>query len=212
MLEQTENQELMVIMQFWRKYSRLIIIGLVFCAVFIVGGNYWRNAKANDASAAAQLFQEMVNAELQHDVKATNEKGEKLIADFANTPYAQFAKLLMAKISVSEENLDSAADSLRWVIKQNGANSIASHLATVRLVGVLIAQNKLDEALALVAKDPEKAYLSLYAQARGDVYVAKGDIEQAKKAYMLALQSVPMGMQAPILQMKLLDLGGDEHA
>lgn len=212
MLEQTENQELAAIMQIWRKYNRAIIIGIVFGAVIIVGSNYWRTTKSNDANAAAQLFQEMVNAELQQDVKTTHEKGEKLLADFANTPYAQFAELLMAKVSVAEDNLDKAAESLRWVIKQNGANSIATHLATARLVGVLIAQNKLDEALALVAKDPEKAYLSLYAQARGDVYVAKGDVEQAKKAYMLAIQSLPMGMQSPILQMKLLDLGGDEHA
>lgn len=211
-LEQTENQELMVIMQFVRKYAKLmIILFIIFVGVF-VGSNYWKTSRIKTANEASQIFQEMVMAEIQQDVQSATAKGGQLLSDYPNSPYTQFAALLIAKMSVSSGDLDKAAEKLRWVMQQKGAQNIARHLAAVRLVSILIQQEKFDEALALVAKDPEPAYVTLYAQARGDVYVAKGDIEQAKKAYMLAIQSLPIGVQSQILQLKLLDLGGDQNA
>lgn len=212
-MEQAENSELMQIMQFVRKYGRLIIILFVMFFVVLIGGRFWYNNRVMNANNASQIFQEMMVADMQRDAASAQAKAGQLMQDYTNSPYAQFAGLLLAKMSVAEGNLDKAAEHLRWVIDQKNAKNFARHLAVVRLVAVLLQQQKYDEAMALVANDPDKAYVALYAQARGDVYVAKGELEEARKAYMLAVQSMPQTVQqSPILQMKLLDLGGETNA
>lgn len=211
-MEQAENPELMLVMQFLRKYGRLMIILFVLFFVILLSGKFWVSSKQTNANNASQIFQEMMFADMQQDPQTAVAKGGQLMQDYTKTPYAQFAALLLAKMAVGEGNLDQAAEKLHWVIDQKSSQNIARHLAVVRLVAILLQQNKIDDAFALVNKDPDKAYTSLYAQARGDVYVAKGDLEEAKKAYMLAMQSLPKGVQSPILQMKLLDLGVDPNA
>ena len=193
---QTEDQELMVVKQFIRKYGKLTVATVLLFAIAGGGFIYWQRNRTVSANNASQIFQEMVFAELQHDTQTATAKGSQLISEYSNSPYAQFASLLLAKMSVSTGDLDKAVEKLRWVAEQKSSQNIARHLATVRLSAILLEQNKLDEALALVAKDPDQAYIALYAQARGDVYVAKGDIEQAKKAYMLAMQSMPAGVRS----------------
>lgn len=204
-----ENQQLLAIKQFIGKNIRVIVVIVAAVVILVFGGNYWKKQRQVSFAAASQMYQEMALAEMQQDLTTAKSKGEILIGDYDNTPYASMASLLLAKIAVSENDLDTAAAKLRWVINHGGTNP-ATHLATARLAAVLQQQNKLDEALALVAKDPDPAYVTLYAQARGDIYAAKGDTAQARQAYLLAIKSLPQGTQAPLLQMKLLDLGGGE--
>lgn len=203
----TENQELAMIKNFLGRYKGLIIGLLLFFVLALVGTNFWYSKRYNTATRASHIFQEMVFAELQQDAKSAVAKGSQLMTEYSNSPYAQFAGLLLAKIAVAEGDLNKAAEKLRWVAARKSDKDIARHLATVRLAAVLQQQGKLDEALNLVKSDPDKAFISLYAQARGDIYVALGDIEAAKTAYKIAQQSLPQGVQSPLLQMKLLDLG-----
>ena len=203
------NQQLLAIKQFFIQYSRIIVVGVVVLCLIIFGGHYWKKQRQISFANASLIYQEMVLAELQSDIATAKSKGDVLISEYAGTPYAVMSALLLAKIAVVENNLDVAAEKLTWVIKNGNANP-AKHLANTRLAAVLQQQNKLDEALALVSKDPDPAYITLYAQARGDIYVAKGDLDKAREAYVQALQNLPQGTQAPLLQMKLLDTGGGQ--
>jgi predicted negative regulator of RcsB-dependent stress response len=209
---ESENQQLEVLKQFWQKYNRIILLAAIVFLIVLFGGRYWQKNKVVRSQQAAQIYQEMLIAEYQGDFITATAKGGQLVADFTSTPYSQLAGLMLAKIAVSENNLDLAVEKLQWVIKHKGSKKVAANIATVRLARVLEQQGKLDEALALVAKDPDAAYIPLYAQARGDILVAKGEPALAKTAYLLALQSLPPGAQAPSLQAKLLDLGGEDNA
>lgn len=208
----TQNQEIATIVGFFKKYKGIMIGLLLFFLVTLVGTNFYYNRRYNSAARASNIFQEMVYAELSQDAQSAVAKGSQLMSEHKNSPYAQFAGLLMAKIAVAEGDLNKAAEKLRWVATLKKDKDIAGHLATVRLAAVLQQQGKLEEALALVSQDPDKAYLALYAQARGDIYVAMGNVEAAKNAYKLAHQSLPQGMQSPLLQMKMLDLGVSDEA
>jgi len=210
-LNQTE-QQLFLLKGFLKKYSKLILFLMVFFLVIFLGGGYWNYKSRKNSAEAAQIFQEVILAEYKDDNDSARAKAEQLVSEYSSTPYAKFANLMLAKMAVKTNNLDIAAEKLRAVINRPDKMQLAKHLAIVRLAGVLQQQGKFDEALDLVSKDPESAYLSLYAQARGDVYAARGDLAQAKLAYKLALQSLPAGTQAPVLQLKFQDVGGESNA
>lgn len=86
------------------------------------------------------------------------------------------------------------------------------HVARERLARVMQERGNLDAALKLLNEaKPSKAYIAIYEEAKGDLHLAKGDRAQAKTAYLKALASVPTGAQAPLLHMKLLDVGVTEQ-
>lgn len=209
---ESENQQIAALKQFWQKYNRAILLTAMVFLIVLFGGRYWQKNKMVRSQQAAQIYQEMLIAEYQSDLTTATAKGGQLVADFTSTPYSQLAALMLAKIAVSENNLDLAVEKLQWAIKHKGSKKVVANIATVRLARVLEQQGKLDEALALVAKDPDAACIPLYAQARGDILVAKGESALAKAAYLQALQSLPPGAQAPSIQAKLLDLGGEDNA
>lgn len=210
--EQDERDEMAILKQFWNRYGKLIIGGVIALVVIVAAASYWHKRRTYVSTAASQVFQEMVYADMQQDVETATAKGTQLMQEYKNTPYAQFAGLLLAKVAVANSDLDKAVEQLQWVIDNKSSHEMAMHLATVRLAAVLQQQGKIDEALKLVATDPDPAYTSLYAQARGDVLVAKGELDNAKIAYQLALQSLPVGVNSPLLQMKLADLGSQNEA
>jgi predicted negative regulator of RcsB-dependent stress response len=79
----------------------------------------------------------------------------------------------------------------------------------VRLAGVLLDQQKYDEALSLLeAKHPD-AFNGLFADRRGDIYTAQGKTAAARAAYKEALDKQPQqGTYRAIVQVKLDALGG----
>jgi predicted negative regulator of RcsB-dependent stress response len=191
---------------------KLIILITITLAIILLCGRLWINNQKTRSAQASQIYQEMLFAEYQKDKNTVAAKGEQLMSSYSRTPYSQLAALLLAKNSVAENNLDEAATKLRWAIDHNASKKILVPIATAHLALVLQQQGKLDEALDLVSSDPDKAYISLYAQVRGDIYVAKGDVMQAKAAYIQALENLAPGVQAPLLQLKLMDLGVDDNA
>jgi predicted negative regulator of RcsB-dependent stress response len=85
---------------------------------------------------------------------------------------------------------DKAAASLQWVAG-NARDESLKALGNLRLSAVLLDQGRLDDALKAVATPPGEAFAALFADARGDVLVAQGKIEEAKAAYQIALDKLP---------------------
>ena len=131
---------------------------------------------------------------------------EKLIKQYPDTPYAALAALGMAKESVGNDSLESAEVHLNWVI-DNSAQAGLVHTARLRLARVLAAQEKYDQALALVETSTDSSYASLYSEIHGDILLAKGDADKAKASYENALNTSNEGDQRrQFISMKINDL------
>jgi predicted negative regulator of RcsB-dependent stress response len=94
---------------------------------------------------------------------------------------------------------------LQWVLKQQGDAEVHA-LATIRLAKVLGAQDQYDEALALLV-DGDDAWQLGRLEARGDLLIAKGDLDAARAAYTEAsLLVAASGANNPLLGLKLDNL------
>ncbi|MCW8957149.1 MAG: tetratricopeptide repeat protein [Gammaproteobacteria bacterium] len=88
----------------------------------------------------------------------------------------------------------------------NSDNVELQHIARLRLMRVLTSMNEFDQALALANMDIPNSFVALYEELKGDAYLAKGDINQARVAYDKAI--LKSGMQAnQWLKLKRDDLG-----
>ena len=215
---QTEDQQLVGLKEYFVKYRRLALIVIAVLLAVIVAGRYWQHHKLVRAAAASDLYEEMLIADHRQDLNTLTAKGNLLVKSYSSTPYGQFAGMLLAKQAVNEGHLEQAEQLLRTVIGRRKSSNMSLHVATVRLAKVLMQQGKIDEALTLVAAGPGKgaeAYATIYEEAKGDLYVAKGDTKLAKESYINALKALPDGAAeaqfVQLLQLKLLDLGVGEN-
>lgn len=207
-----EDQETRLVKSFIDRYKGVFLLGLCVLLTIIGGARYWHSKTMSTSQRASDAFQEMLVADLKGEQKQAIAKAAYIVEDFPRSPYAQFAALQLAKIYANDGDLDAAADRLRWVIQQPSAKKFAGSLATLRLAAILQAQGNYSQALELLEVPKDSKYASLFAEARGDIFLAQQEVNKAKEAYMQAMYSLVPGMQAPILQMKLVDLGVNDNA
>ena len=81
-------------------------------------------------------------------------------------------------------------------------------IVKLRLAYAQLAQKKFDDAIKNLALVKDPAFKATADEALGDVYVAKNDIDNAKKAYQSAWgQLVERKQERQILQIKLESVG-----
>lgn len=198
--EQVENLK-----RWWKENWLALLLGLGLGLGGIGGWELWKNHKTAQSEQASQIFEDMKKAAITGKAGELKSAGDKLVKDFAASPYATDASLLLASKAVEDGKLDEALKHLQWV-SANSKDAGMQKLAKLRAARVLWAQQKPDDALKQLDGDAGE-YGHLYDELRGDIKLAKGDREGARQAYekALAAQADKPGT-TELLQRKLDDL------
>ncbi len=202
---ETEEQQVEAIKNWWKQNGTAIISGAVLGIGALVGWRGWAWHQENQAIEASDAFVIVQEAVKSNDSAVIQTQAEVLRSEFKSTPYASLATLYEAKSESENGDLAAAAVSLRWVMNYSNQDSVKD-VARIRLARVLVADNKLDEAAATINHALPKFYASLVNEIRGDIYLAKGENEQAKQAYDQAMQDAG-GAGVEYLLMKRNNLG-----
>ena len=113
---------------------------------------------------------------------------------------------MLAKIESEQSNFENAEAYLSSILDNNLRDEF-KHIVRLRLVRVLIANNKLESAEKLLEKIDSNQFISHYEELRGDIFAKQGKIKKAEQAYHSALNEQINTEEAKlILQMKLDDL------
>ncbi len=191
----SDEEQLESFKRWWKENGIFTIVAVVLVTSGYFGWEFWKDYRQERAETASVLYQKMM-------VAADVEPGDKLsvsqeasVAEFAgnlrdeyaNTQYARYGALLLAKVAVDKNDLDAAAEQLQWVA--NGADEGLELIATLRLARVEAARGNLDLAISMLNIEA-KTLASAYAEARGDLYLLKGDKSAAYESYQQALQQV----------------------
>lgn len=212
----TDRDQEEALRNWWRENWSWIFGGIVLGLVLLGGWQYWKVHTANQAAAAAKLYEDFRGALDRKDLEAANGALSSLVADYKESPYTQQSRLLLAKQHVEGGKFEEALPLLQAVANESVDEELA-WVARLRAARVLIQQGKHDEALALL--DPEKAgaFSAQVREIRGDAQVAKGNAEGARAEYAAALTANIGGrgegaIDRSLLEMKLQDVGGDKSA
>jgi len=209
---QTDEEQVQALKAWFKKNGSALIFGLAVGLASIGGYRFWTDYQITQSQKASLAYSSLQNFLMAGDSAKVFGAGEQLVKNFSGTPYAALAALGMARMSVESNSLDAAEVHLRWVI-DNADQKGMKHIARLRLVRVLAAEKKYDEALALANSSGQGGYTSLYSEARGDILLAQNQPAQARSAYQQALDSILENDQRRILiEMKLNDLPATDSA
>lgn len=209
MTSRTEEEELAVIRDWWQRNGKPLLAGGALALVGVLGWQFWQNHQTNQTHAASAVYQQLVDITLsapgEPDAAKVSELAGKLNKDFAGSHYAQYASLLLAKVAVDSGRLDEAAGELRKVLDKP-ADATLGEVARQRLARVLAAQDKSEEALALLAGEAAPAFVAGREELRGDLLARLGRSGEARSAYEKARAALPQEAGLGTLQIKLDDL------
>jgi predicted negative regulator of RcsB-dependent stress response len=191
----------------WRENWRWILGGIVLGIALLFGWFRWQEYRAGRGVAAAKQYDEVKAAVDARDAdKATKLLGA-LASEFDKSPYAQEARLLVAKMHVEATKYDAALPLLREVADKSADKELAN-VAKLRAARVLIQQGKHDEAIASLKVDELGAFAASAHEIRGDANLAKGDQNAARAEYAAALAADDAQIDRNMLELKLQEVGG----
>lgn len=207
-LDLHEQEQVDKLKYFWRDWGKYIIAGIGLLIIGYVassGYSYYQQSKAKDAVV---VYNELTTQISQANDKEVYADADKLIANYSSAEYAPMGALITAKYAFDKKDYVKAEKYLTWT-KDNSKDKSMSSLAVLRLASVYVDEQKFDKARELLRTKHDLAFDGLFYEARGDTYVAMGDLNKARDAYKEGLQKAandPTTQQS--IQMKLSVIGG----
>lgn len=209
-----EEETIEQLKTWWQRYGTPALLTVAVVLLSFSGWRYWNTSKLESATKAQALQQQMSSAmqrvSINAEDKAANTDvqrlGRQLIDEYASTPYAVDAALLLAKRAVDSGDLAAAEKQLRTALTLKPSAEVKL-LVQSRLARVLAARKQYPEALAIL-DDAGADAAPLVAEIRGDILLLQGQRDAAAKAYATADAALAKRDEArPVLDLKLAEVG-----
>jgi len=198
-----EQEQLAELKAWWNKYGNFILTVVTVLLLGFAAYNGWQWYQREQASQAAGVYGQLERALAARDVDKASAFAEMLTSKYGSTAYASMAALQAAKAQADAGKADRARELLQWVIDKSPQGELKG-IARVRLAGVLLDENKLDEALKVLSGEVPAAQAVAVADRRGDVLLAQNKVDEARAAYTEALAKADA--QHPLRQLIQLKL------
>jgi predicted negative regulator of RcsB-dependent stress response len=118
------------------------------------------------------------------------------------------AALIAAKSAYDSGDIKHTKELLTSVVTAS-KNEEYRALAKIRLSGILLDEKLIDEASKLIDSEFPEEFLADQADRKGDILIAQGKIDEARKAYQTALEKMKdKAAGKPLVQIKLDAIGG----
>jgi predicted negative regulator of RcsB-dependent stress response len=194
----------------WDRFGAAITIVLTASLVTIGGTQAWKYYQQQQAQQAANLYGLLQQVQLTNEPSRINDAAHLLTEGFPSSGYASRAALIAAQTDVQAGNNKRAIESLQWIIDH--AKEAEMHdLARLRIAGILLDEEKYDEALRLLNTQQGESFAGLYLDRKGDVLVASKKISEARLSYQAAIDKLSKNNNYyNIVQMKLDALGNSD--
>jgi predicted negative regulator of RcsB-dependent stress response len=211
---QTEEEQIEALKKWWNENSRSTFLAIAV----VIGGSFgwqgWQDHSREQAEMASSMFDDMLQAAspanggqpTPEQLTSARYLASQLKSDYASSSYAQFAALHLAKLAVTENDLDTAASELRWVLSQSPEQDVLL-VTQLRLARVLAAQDDLEAALKMLQVDNAGEFDPSFAEAEGDIQLSMGNTAAARLAYERALMQSGQqaGMETVALKLQSLN-------
>ncbi|NOQ13543.1 MAG: tetratricopeptide repeat protein [Methyloprofundus sp.] len=202
---ETEEEQVAALKDWWKGNGTSVITGVIAAVVIVAGWNFWQSYQKDKMNQASSMYEQLLLAQKSGKVESVDKIATKLGKEHGSTAYSSYALLFQAKAKVEQQDLSAAKSLLQQAVAISDDAEL-KHVARTRLIRVLLALQEYEQGLQLIADVDQSSlggFEAIYAELKGDLYVAMARIGEARTAYQSALKA---GQSSPLLQFKLDDL------
>ena len=207
---ETEEEQVAAIKRWWKENGISTIIGVVIGIIAIVGWDFWQNNVKEHAKQASALYDQLQISLSKDNDESVAAISKKINENYADSAYASYAALYLAKTKVKQNDLEAAKSILEQQMNTVESDEVRN-IARFRFIRLLYATGENEKGLQLIAETDQttiKEFVTSYDELKGDLYVALGRLGEARTAYQSALRE---GGESPLLQFKLDDIAVVEN-
>ena len=212
MATMTDDEQKEKLTSFAKRYGSPIVSGVLLALAGFFGWQWWdKNHQVGAANMTVQ-YQTLENQAQAVSDDAAYKKlladADKLIAEKPDSAQALQTQLLIASVAFNRADYATANKLLTAASNSKVKDEGLVAIAQLRLAYTQIEQNQNDVALKTLDNIKLDAFVPSVQEAKGDILVAKQDLEGAKKAYQAAWDVlVEREQPRDLLEMKLANLG-----
>lgn len=183
--------------------DRFISAGCIYC--------WWRKSLAvlstKQSRQASDLYALLQQVQASNDATKIHDAAQLVMTGYPSSGYAPRAALITAQADVQNSNAKRALQSLQWIV-DNAKESSLHDLARLRISGILLDEEKYDDALRTISMPHSDSFSGLYLDRKGDILVATNKFSEARLSYQEAISKLSKtNTYFNIVQMKLDALG-----
>jgi predicted negative regulator of RcsB-dependent stress response len=185
-----EQEKIASLKAWWDRYGNALTSIVLGVAVAVAGYNVYQWYNRDKAAKASGAYDELQRAVTAKDQAHIRELTGVLLDKYGSTAYAEMSAMLAAKANLDSGDVKTAKAQLQWAI-DHAVDPEYRALGRVRLAGVLLDEGSYDDALKQVAAtsngELSVPFQASFADRRGDIYLAQGKMDDAKREYTAAL-------------------------
>lgn len=211
-----EDEQSDAFIAWWKRNGISLIAGVLLAVAAILAWNAWQQHKSNQAASASQMYDQLM--ELTSDFtklsdtqrNQVSQLADRLADDHGGTLYADFGRLIQARVAVDAGDTGTAAASLQQLIA-NAHDDYLKQVATINLARIQVDRKDYENALKTLDVDIPNELKVQQLSARGDALVGLQRLADARKAYQSALDTAK-AQQMPDygIRLKLDDIAPQE--
>jgi predicted negative regulator of RcsB-dependent stress response len=189
-----------------------LITGILMGLLLVFGWQWWQGRGERHRDEAAGQYESLGAALDAKDAAKVKVLSGQLADKFADTGYATLAALRQAAF-LHESGKEAEALALLRATRARETDPGISELIDIRIARLLLISGKTDEASKELAKLSSPQYQQVIDELRGDIAIARGQRDEARKNYESALGRLDEAAPTrPLLELKLIDAGGQPPA
>jgi predicted negative regulator of RcsB-dependent stress response len=211
-MDYDEHEQSERVRSWLRQNGSSLITGVAMGLALVFGWQWWQGRAGQHHEEASGQYETLRQALDAKDSAKAKVLASQLGEKFGDTGYATLASLRQAAFL---HESGKSADAL-VVLRGARASTTDAGLAEVidiRIARLLLITGKADEAAKELAKLTSPNYPQVVDELRGDIAVARGNRDEARKNYERALGRLDQAAPTrPLLELKLIDAGGQPPA
>ncbi|MEC9206148.1 MAG: tetratricopeptide repeat protein [Pseudomonadota bacterium] len=181
----TEEEE--KLLSWFKENFKSMLIGLIAGIILVFSYKYYDSYQDELTLSLSYEYQAAIKKYNDGDKEHLLNKDKKFSKLYPSNIYTNLINLYAVKIYVDKKDINKAFDKLNFVISNSSSEHI-KNIAQIRKIRLMISQNDLDLALALIKKIDSQKKNHILVELLGDIYYKKGNVELAKESYNHALK------------------------